>query len=421
MIQNSLLLNIIETKLLEQYSDYCPQSEYNSTFVRYLYRYLKDNTYSGKHYGLLQDLLLLKDIQPTLTVKEKTDKSTYVITDDVIGISDSLFVEITNIVKKYNNYNFVVKSKNRIVVSVKFGWLPPNAGSWLNLLSNDNLIDYYIDGITLRPNVHTKYLNGAPDSGYVCYRLDSISEYNTIMFLINNVDNVDISDITFATLLIDIEGSKGATLNRIIKTTAENAFYELGPYNQNYLSTYVSSLIIQVPYSIAMQYENLFYVFDVSNSVQINNKNNAEDLNSSDNWYVSFTDANYSTKFIKNTINLDKIPLILQSQEELLDKILIRYVLGDFIWLTSDSKLIAYAQNLINAYAQEKITVSDGVWNDNLSNYIKNFKSKSNIVTLFDDDVLDIITEELIVTLYKNREHNRYNVDVDTNKFFNEW
>jgi len=219
--------------------------------------------------------------------------------------------------------------------------------------------------------------------------------------------------ITFASLLEDIEGTKGATLNRIVEVDPKNALYELGPYAQNYLTTENASLIIQVPYEFAIS--EALYVFDVSRAVQINPKNNPKDPNDFVNWYVTFDDPDYNNKFIFNTLNEKTIEKIINTSTDILDSTLSQYILGNFIWKTSDSKLIAYAQNLINALFPNAVLTSDGIWKDSLSKYVTKFKETYGINSLFDDDVIDKTTEELMTTMYK-RTFNR-----DFNELFNQW
>jgi len=57
LYSKSLLVDIIETKLLQEYSEYYPQGQYNNIFIQYLYRYLRDNTYSGEHSKLYTQLV----------------------------------------------------------------------------------------------------------------------------------------------------------------------------------------------------------------------------------------------------------------------------------------------------------------------------------------------------------------------------
>lgn len=412
MYERSLLIDMIEAKILEQFPEYYPQSQYNGMFVKYLYQYIRDNTYSGKHDQLYRELLTLKQYSKTLDIKENTDKQTYVLTD-TNSFSSDVLTALSLILKNYYNYNYIVRSSNRIVFKVSFGWLPPNTGSFINLLNNETLIDYYIDGITLRPNTHKIY-GGEPDSGFVCYKIDGIHEFDTIMFLINeSLKFSENSKITFASLLEELEGSKGVTLNRIAEVKAENAFYELGPYNQNYLSANDSSLIIQVPYEYAIS--EALYVFDVGRSVLINNKNNPNDINDIVNYYVAFSDSDYDNKFIYNTLDKNKIDAIINSDTDILNEILVQYLFGDFIWRTSDSKLIAYSQNLINALYPTATLKADGIWSDYLGDFIKKFKQVAGVFSIFDDDVIDKSTEEIMITQYK-RTFNR-----DPNNLFNEW
>lgn len=411
MYERNILVDILETKILEEYSEYCPQGQYNNVFIQYLYKYLRENTYSGEHQKLYLQLLELKKLSPTLTVKESTDRRTYTLTDDK-GITSEMITELNTILRKYYNYRFIIESTNRIVFEVLFGWLPPNAGSWLNLLNSETLIDYYIDGITLRPNTHKTY-GGAPDSGFICYKIGGIHEYDTAMFLINNDFKIE-GKITFASLLQELEGTKGATLNRIIEADPKNALYELGPYSQNYLSAENSFLIIQVPYKYAVS--EALYLFDVGNAVLINPKNNPNDPNDSVNWYVAFDDPDYDNKFIFNYLNKTTIEKLINGNVDIIDTTLNQYVLGDFIWKTADSKLIAYAQNLINSLFPAAVLVPDGVWTDSLSEYVRKFKAAYGINSLFDDDVIDKTTEELMTTMYKRISNNR-----DPNLLFNEW
>ena len=79
LYSRSLLIDIIESKILREYSQYYPQSQYNNIYIKYLYRYLRDNTYSGEHNKLYSQLQELKNISSNLSIKEDTDKSNYVL------------------------------------------------------------------------------------------------------------------------------------------------------------------------------------------------------------------------------------------------------------------------------------------------------------------------------------------------------
>lgn len=419
ILNKDFIINMLEARLLDFYYEYTPQSQYNSRFLDYLYRYIRDNIYTGQHYELLQKLNSLstnaetKDLFKNTTFDEDIDKQTYVITDDT-GITYEMYNAIQNIIKDYYNYKYVVLSNNRIEVKIGFGWLPSNTISWLNLFNDDSIIDYYIDGVTLKKN--TKDNNGRPNSGYVCFRFSSLKEYDTIMFLVNKseVNNTNGEKITFATLLTELEGSKGATLNRIVEfDLGDNAFYELGRYAQNYLTAEKSDLIIQIPYDYVI--DDYFYLYDVTNIVRINNKNNEENLNSIDNYFVNFNNDNFNSMFIKyNLQDKESIEDNITKEAEQFNLSLLQYLLGDFIWKTADSKLIAYAQNLINAVLDSNLT-SNGVWSEELSNLITNYKKQKD--TLYIDDVLDKKTEEYLLN-----DFIKINPDVDSNLvLFNEW
>ena len=411
----NLLINILEAKLLESFEEYSPQGQYNNKFIEYLYKYIRENTYSGEHDGLLRQLVELKlnnKLFENIKIKEHTDRQTYTLTEDDGGITNEMLTEIFKIVKEYYNYKYKVISENRVEFIVKFGWLPPTTASWLNLINDECIIDYYIDGITLRPNIHS-ILGGSPDSGYVCYRIKNIQEYDTVMFLANLNDIPSDTKIKVASLLTDIEGSKGATLNRVVETTIDNFFYELGPYNQNYLSTKYSSLIIQIPYEYAV--EDSFYLYDVSNLVSINNSNNP-DPNNQDNFFVAFSNPNFNEMFIKfNIKNVDRVVKKILSSGRGLSTELIQYLLGDFIWKTSDSKLIAYAQNLINTLFTNAQLKPNGVWSNELSELVIRYKTGSP-TEMFNDDVIDKSVEESMLNQYKLI----YNLDPNE-ELFNEW
>lgn len=418
LYDKSLLVNIIENRLLDSFEDYCPQGQYNNKFIKYLYRYIRQNTYSGEHDELLRklvDLQLNNDLFSNTKIREKTDRQTYVLTDDT-GISSDMFNLIHKIVQEYYNYKYLVISENRIEFKIRFGWLPPTTASWLNILNDECLIDYYIDGITLRKNTHT-LLSGPPDSGYVCYLIDSVKAFDTVLFLANTkemeLEGKVKPKIKVATILTEIEGSKGATLNRVVETDIDNFFYELGPYNQNYLTAQYSALVIQVPYEYAI--DDYFYLYDVSFSVNINNNNNP-DPNNQDNFFVAVSNPNLKDMFNKFKLNnLDKIIQRILNSTRGLNTELIQLLLGDFIWRTSDSKLIAYLQNLINALFTNAQLKPNGVWSDELSSLITRFKTGS-FEAVFMDDVVDKATEEAMITRYKLM----YNLDPNE-ELFNQW
>lgn len=415
LYERSFFVNIIESKLLNEYSDYTPQGQYNNKFISCLYKYLKDNTYVGTHTQLYNELKKkLEPLSNTLIIEKETDKQTFTLTDDN-GISLDVAKTLADILRKYGNYKYIVNSENRIQFQVKFGWLPSNASSWLNLLNEETLIDYYIDGITLRPNTHTIY-NGAPDSGYICYKINGVQQYNTIMFLINDALKIE-GKIKLASLLDKLKGSKGATLNRIVEFDANNAFYEIGPYEQNYLTTKESSLIIQVPYQYSVS--EMLNVFDVSGSVLINNKNNKQNPNDESNFFVLFNDENYEQKFEINNISKETIQNMINNNSDVLDSTISQYLLGNFIWRTTDYKLISYAQNLIKALYNTVNTgiVTDGVWSDRLSKLIKEYKKNNLNSSVFNDDVIDKTTEEMMLFDYKKKNPN-----CDPNiELFKEW
>lgn len=373
----------------------------------------------GTHTQLNNELRKLKRLSDTLIVEKETDRHTYTIREKDGGdISKEIAIEATNILKRYSNYVYVANSPDLIQFRVNFGWMPPNASSYLNILNEETLLDYYIDGVILRPNTHNRY-GGPPESGYVCYRIPGVRQYNTIMFL-KDKDLVfeDGSKIVFASLLNKLQGSKGATLNRIAEVDPVSAFYELGPYNQNYLTATDSSLIIQVPYQYAVS--DMLFVYDVTGMIQINNQNNPEDPNAVENFYLPFDDEDFDSKVIFNTVAKDNMQQIVETDKfNILDTVVGQYLLGNFIWKTSDFKLISYAQNLIRAMYNDEYTgiVVDGVWSDLLSDYIRRYKRENNIQAVFDDDVLDKTTERLMLFEYGRRNYGSDpNVDL-----FKEW
>lgn len=420
MYSKSFLINILEAKLLDTFEDYYPQGQYNNIFISYLYQYIRQNTWSGEHDQLLRDLtnLTLKDEAfANTSVREYTDRQTYVLTDDT-GFTSEMKSKIALIVKEYYNYAYKVDSTNRIEIQVKFGWLPPNAASWLNLLNDECIIDYYVDGTILRPNTHST-LGGRPDSGFVCYRIKGIKQYDTAMFLYDEEKmNLDKDEPTpkfiVASLLDELEGSKGATLNRIVEFELDNFFYEIGPYARNYLTAQDSSIIIQVPWELAVG--EYYYLFDVTNAINIAHNNNA-DANHQDNYFVAFNNPNYDNMFTKYKLK-DKnalIDKIIGDNNELNDT-LVQFLLGDFIWKTSDSKLIAFAQNLVNALFINSQLVPNGVWDDNMSLLVTRYKTGSGNSSIFDDDVIDKETEIAMTSEYKTT------LRLDPNEeLFNEW
>lgn len=421
MYSRSLIINILDAKFLETFPEYCPQGQYNNTFIKYLYRYIRMNTYCGEHDELLRTLvnLQLTDSEFADTnIKEDTNRQTYTLTDDKIGFNDSKLTKIANIVKKYYNYSYHLISPNRIIFNISFGWLPVNTASWLNLLNDECMIDYYIDGITLRKNKHS-ILGAGPDSGFVCYRITSVREYDTIMFLADRAsmiveDGEELGKYTVATLMNELEGSKGATLNRIVEFDLDNFFYELGPYARNYLSTEQSTLIIQVPYKYAVG--EYYRVFDVSNAIQIQSKNNVDE-NHQDNYFVAFNDPDFEGKFIKyNMKDRFKVADRIFSMGDSFITTLIQYVLGDFIWRTTDSKIIGYAQNLLNTLYGNALLNPNGVWSSDMSELVTRYKTNFTD-TLFDDDVINKETEEAMLTDYRIRYP-----DLDANEeLFNRW
>lgn len=421
LYDRNIIVNILEAKLLSTFEDYCPQGEYNNKFIQYLYKYIRLNTYTGEHDSLLRQFVNLQLNDPDFaktSVVESTDRKTYTLTDDK-GFSTSMQTKINNIVKEYYNYNYIVLSENRIVVKVNFGWLPQNTSSWLNLLNDECLIDYYIDGITLRKNTHSTLGHNRPDSGYVCYLITDMKEYDTLMFLANKkkmeIEGLTLPKYKVASLLTELKGTKGATLNRIAEFDLDNFFYEIGPYNQNYLSTEKSSIVIQVPYEYALG--EYYYLYDVSNSVRINNQNNTQNPNALENFFVTFSDENFDTRFTKYKLkDKHKIADKIFNSSETLDTILQQYLFGDFIWKTSDSKLIAFAQNLVNYLFGNSQLVPNGVWSDELSVLVTRYKTGSEASLLLDDDVIDMITEEAMVNEFKNI------TGLDPNEeLFNEW
>lgn len=414
LYERSFFVNVIESKLLDEYSSYTPQNQYNNKFISCLYRYLKDNTYTGTHNELYKELKNLSQYSNTLQVNIAADKQTFTIIDDE-GINEEVRKNLTNVLKKYSNYKYIVKSENVIQFKVMFGWLPQNASSYLNLLNEETLIDYYIDGITLKPNTHTMF-GGAPDSGYVCYKINDIQEYNTVLFLINNALEIE-GNLKIASLLGQLKGSKGATLNRIVEFEPTNVYYELGPYNQNYLSATESSLIIQVPYEYSISEQ--LYVFDVSGSVTINNENNKEDPNDESNFFVKLGDENINTKLLQNLISENVIQSIVNNSSDILDTSISQYLLGNFIWKTADYKLISYLQNLVKTIFSDEQTgiITDGCWSDKLSKYVRKFKQENVATAVFDDDVVDKATEELMLFKFKS-----LNTGLDPNIYlFKEW
>lgn len=452
LYEKNLMINILESRLLGTFDEYYPQNIYNNRMIQYLYKYMRLNTYTGEHDQLLREFvnLQLTDSEfKSVDIKENTDRKTYVLTCDS-GFTSSMQDKINLIVKNYYNYEYTVLSENRIVIKVNFGWLPKTAASFINLINNECLIDYYIDGITLRPNTYGgsvathnylhdsgfthdflsqythRYISSGgtniPDSGYVCYLVDSIKAFDTIMFFADlkamGLDGEEVEKPKFkvATLMTELRGSKGGTLNRIVEFDLDNFFYELGPYTRTYLTAEKSALVIQVPYEYAI--DEYFYLYDVSTSVQISHNNN-KDVNHQDNYFVNFNNENFDNMFLRYKLkNKDlMVDTIIEHNDEF-EQTYIQYILGNFIWVTSDSKLIVYAQNLINTLFGNSDIIANGIWSDELSNLITRYKAGNNTsMTVFDDDVIDINTEISMINEYKLTY-----VGLDPNEeLFSEW
>lgn len=422
MYEQSFLVDIIEYKLLNFFDNYYPQGQYNNIFISYLYQYIRDNTYSGEHNELLKQLIDLKHTNQffnNVDIKEKVDRQTYSLTTkDNTEFDTAALTNIADLVKQYYNYHYTLISPNRIEFMVNFGWLPPNTASWLNLLNDECLIDYYIDGTILRPNTHSILGSNRPDSGFVCYRIPNLREYDTVLFAYDK-DSMSVEDIEnipeykVASLLNKLEGSKGATLNRVVEFDLDNFIYELGPYNRNYLSTTNSSLIIQVPYEYAVG--DFYFLYDVSNMVKINPNNNV-DPNNQDNYFVAFNNPNFDNMFLKNNLGDKDILIDRITKKNDFDTILQQYLFGDFIWRTSDSKLIAYAQNLLNSIYGNTQLLHNGIWSDTMSNLIMRFRGANNN-SIFDDDVISKSVEIDMLFKYK-----QYHPNLDPNEeLFNQW
>lgn len=457
LYEKSFLVDIIESKLLDTYPDYYPQGQCNNIFIEYLYKYIIDNSYSDTHISLHNKLLKLKEYSDTLSIVEDVNNKSFILSDK-IEISSVVKSELEKILLDYPSYEYDIYSSTRISFTIKFGWLPQSSTSFLNLLDDDNLINYHIDGTNLVPNTN--------DTSYLCYKIN-IREYQTILFLIDDTfEFSDNTEITVASLLTELEGTKGATLNRVKTIIPQSFFYEIGPYNDNYVSTEKSSIIIQIPYNYAVS--SIYNVYDVTAAVKI-----------LDDWFVSLDDYNIidknvnSNKFILTAneikpftifiedsnkelrlnvhddgkgnliddsniivgsidyskanfaLNLDNIvyPLTVKytslykfnynlintinmfDSENIIKDDIIRYVLGDFIWKTSEAKLIKYAENLINAVIEGNI---------NFWSKVKTFKQQYKTSSV-EDDCIDIYTEQQLRYLYKQLFNK------DPNLLFNEW
>lgn len=229
----------------------------------------------------------------------------------------------------------------------------------------------------------------------------------------NSVELPADKQFSVATLLNELESNKGATLNRIVDFDLTDFFYEVGPYSQNYISAEKSSLIIQVPYELT-GYDNYYHLYDVSSSVKIDNENVKDEPNNKNNFFVSFENENFDKMFTRYDLkNREELIEDILNENNDFDLVLFQHLLGDFIWKTSDSKLIAYAQNLINI-AYNKSFMSNGVWSDSFSSIIRMYKKSKGLNV---DDVLDKETEEYLLADFRLKMPNS-----DPNEvLFNEW
>ena len=492
--KNSLIFNLLKSKLLQDNNLYTYNNNYNTFFSQDVYNYINNNIYNGSHDDFYRDLLTLKEIDNTLNIIENTDKKTF----DIIGtITPEITSQLNDILRQYPNRRYRVISETNITIELNFGYLPTTTASTINLLADENLIDYSINGITLAPNDNN---NGTPIlNKNVCYLIEGIQEFSTVLILFNVLDETILNNsdktIIIASLLDELRGTQGATLNRIIDNSFTDCFYEVGPYDISYLSTTDVSLVIQVPYDYIVENKVEIYVYDITSAVEINNTNNNY-INHSDNWYIDINNYrdNYTnlinninesiittmenvelkeypndstlqivytgnsndtgvviqeietqlttllnntpytyttrnniititdTRFIKNNFNSNIITNKnnLSLLQDTSDTRLLQYIFGDFIWKTSDAKLIAYAQNLLNLIYPDLRLKSNGIWTDNLGNAIMRYKEeniKENDYTYYVyDDVLDKNTEQVMIDNIKNT-----NSDFDYNNLFNEW
>lgn len=115
MYERNIMVNILESRILDSYEEYYPQGQYNNMFIKYLYKYIRDNTYSGEHDELLRDLIKLKSdsLFKNTKIEELVNSKTYVITDDS-GITSDMYTKISQVLRKYYNYKYTIISQNRI-------------------------------------------------------------------------------------------------------------------------------------------------------------------------------------------------------------------------------------------------------------------------------------------------------------------
>lgn len=397
----SLVIDILEAKFLEIFPEYYSQKQYNEKFIEYLYKYIKKSIYSGTHDDLCLKLNQLKKFSSTLRIEESIDKQTYTITDD-LGINSNILTSLDDILKEYYNYDYVVISNNRVTVKVNFGWLPPNTLGWLNLINDYCLLDYHISSdAKLVKNTYDPDDPFVPKDGLICYAIPNLSLGDNVMFLANleamNITQSTNLNVTVTTAVMNDNNYANALLEDRYIVQNDNFYYRIAgeKYNRVYNNP-KRVLILQVPFKYAIS--SNFYLFNVSNAVKLKQQNQI----------VLFSYKNFKSYFDQFDMkNIDVLENIIFDSDYngAFETTLLQLLFGDFIWKTSDSKLIAYAQNLVKTTIQEDTSSikTNGIWTTELSNVVKQFKSKlePSIATIYNDDVIDKITETALLDVFK--------------------
>lgn len=401
MYEKSMIVDMIEAKLLEAYPEYYPQGQYNNFLIQYLYKYIKTNTYTGNHVSLYKDLLdLCKNYKNTF-IQEDSDKQTYKITSNSESISNDFIKNLNNILQKYSsNYEYIIKATNRVVVKMHFGYLPKSAKSCLNLLNNETIIDYHIDNGKLIANTEDN------NTKNVCFYIKDFNVNSTIMFLTKKSNSIPSeAKMFFATVSVrDNLSLDNVTLQHIVENKdIVDSFYSLGFDNKyNGQKTEKVNLIIQIPYAYITQ---SYYVYDVSDLVSLTKEY----------VYVPFDDDSYEYLYL----NRDNATKIINSNTDIFSIRLIQFIFGDFIWKTADSKLIAYIQNLVRSLDMSNLDVSNGIWSDDLEKAITDYKENNaslNNNIVFYDGVVNKDIELTMINSFKLKNNNE-----NPNNLFNQW
>lgn len=352
----------------------------------------------------------------TLTVNEKMSSiKIESIKKDVIihpDLQEEVSIQARNMGYKVN---LELSRRNKIIVDKQFEQKYPKGTSfYMNRYSSSTLTDYFFNGMILDKNTYPE-TKTKPASGCFTSRIPLERSEHTFLVIgdrhtwdINDPDaENDEETVKLGSLLGNTQTVQNAVIQNLTPSfnLREGCFYRTYNWNitPNPLTDLATELVIQFPiYNMTKREidESNIAVHDVTDYVKLKDET----------FFVKLNDPDLNNKLETNKINdFSQIYKIRnQSQQfQIMDE-LIEILLRVSIDRCSEQLNIEYLQNILSKTYENEPDFLNGVWTDEVSSYVENFKQNKTSETFINDIVFKKTELSMLQQINATDSHGQF-------------